>query len=101
MNVSLAPGLGGAIAVCPSNHHALQFSNSEDATPEVPQGGKAIAVEAVRLRHLKTRPEIERILHLRDAIDLSVHSAAADFRSLEKKEMSAASSGHSNCRGES
>ncbi len=56
-----------------------------------------LPIEEFGLRHLKTASEIERILHLREAIDLSVHSRGhSDFISLEKKETSAALSAHSS-----
>ena len=46
--------------------------------------------------------EIEQILHLRHAIDLSVHAAAgAEFVEREKKETSAVLSVPSNCAGKS
>lgn len=49
----------------------------------------ASPMDAVELRHLKTPGEIARILHLRDEIDLSVHTAAGSaFAQLEKKETS-------------
>jgi hypothetical protein len=55
------------------------------------------AIEAVELRHLKTADEIERILHLREGIDLSaLSSVEPDFRTREKKETSGVSSSVSN-----
>lgn len=54
-------------------------------------------IESVVLRHLKTREQIESVLHLREEIDLSVHSSASsNFASLEKKETSWGSSSHSS-----
>jgi len=92
MNVSLASsGLGGAHAARANNQHATQLPDEGNT------GRAAIAVEEIGLRHLRTPAEIERILHLREAIDLSVHSAAGcEFRALEKKEMSAVLSARSN-----
>lgn len=72
--------------------------------PERPGGetSRPAAVQEFTLRHLKTAAEIERILYLRQAIDLSVHTRApANFESLEKKETSAASSAPSSCAGTS
>ncbi len=43
-------------------------------------------IESIVLRHLRTPEEIEAILHLRGAIDLSAHASGVDFLSLEKKE---------------
>jgi hypothetical protein len=53
--------------------------------------------EGVVLRHLTTRSEIESVMHLREEIDLSVHtSASSQFASLEKKETSWGSSSPSS-----
>jgi hypothetical protein len=53
--------------------------------------------EAVTLRHLTTREQIESVMHLREEIDLSAHtSASSDFASLEKKETSWGSSTRSS-----
>lgn len=61
-----------------------------------------LGIQEFGLRHLRTSSEIEKILHLREAIDLSVHTRAhTDFLALEKKETSAVSSGPSNCAGKS
>lgn len=47
----------------------------------------------VVLRHLKSAREIERVLHLRNAIDISVHAMSGrSFADLEKKETSMGSS---------
>ncbi|GAC1526768.1 MAG: hypothetical protein NVS2B4_03690 [Ramlibacter sp.] len=54
-------------------------------------------VDKVKLHRLKTPAQIATVLHLRDAIDLSVHSVASrDFFDLEKKEMNAGSCSASN-----
>ena len=54
----------------------------------------------VRLRHLRTPGEIERVLPLREEIDLSAHTAAGrSFHELEKKETSWASSARSSWMG--
>ena len=58
-----------------------------------------LGIEEFGLRHLKTFSEIQEILYLREAIDLSVHSHA--HLALEKKETSVASSGRSNGAGKS
>lgn len=60
-----------------------------------------IHAQQLAIRHLRTRAEIETIMHLRDAIDLSVHAAAPQFLAREKKETNAVLSGLSNCRGKS
>lgn len=101
MNLSLASALGRDHAVYANNHNVSRISGEDEASGTSSEfasaGSKAIAVEEVGLRHLKTLSEIEQILHLREAIDLSVHSAAgSDFRTLEKKETSAVSSVPSN-----
>jgi len=55
------------------------------------------SVNDFSIRHLKTHAEIERILSLRNEIDLSVHTAhEADFFTREKKETSAVLSAHSS-----
>ena len=41
---------------------------------------------SVVFRHLRTRGEIEQVLHLREGIDLSVHASDPEFLALEKKE---------------
>jgi hypothetical protein len=59
-----------------------------------------ILIDDLAIRHLRTQSQIEEILHLREAIDLSVHSAGSpDFRAREKKVTSAVLSGHSICTG--
>lgn len=56
----------------------------------LPQGRFCFPVQELELRHLTTREEIEEVLHLRENIDLSVHTAAGgEFETLEKKETSA------------
>lgn len=48
---------------------------------------------SVQLRHLRGQAEIRQVLHLREGIDLSVHTAGGrNFVELEKKEMSSVSS---------
>jgi hypothetical protein len=91
------------------NGHAAQSASqaiffepgSATAAPACGEDNRR-SVQEFALRHLKSRAEIEEILHLRKAIDLSVHShAPTDFVALEKKETSAVSSGPSNCAGKS
>ena len=55
-------------------------------------GPRPSLAEHVVLRHLRSPAEIESVLHLRDEIDLSVHTAAGrqPFEALEKKETNAA-----------
>jgi hypothetical protein len=54
---------------------------------------QVLSIQDVVLRPLRTPAEIEKVLHLRDEIDLSVHAAAGrQFELLEKKETSAGSS---------
>jgi hypothetical protein len=49
-----------------------------------------LPISQVVLHHLRTPGEIAEILHLREEIDLSVHTAAGRaFELLEKKETSA------------
>lgn len=102
MNLSLASGgFGRAHSAHATHQHKLLLSEEDEAPARIAEtagtAGKAFAIEDVGLRHLKTLAEIERILHLRDEIDLSVHSAAgAAFHALEKKETSAVSSARSN-----
>lgn len=79
-------------------------SGASAFAPSAPafERGHSLAVEELGLRHLKTLAEIEEILYLREAIDLSVHSRAhSDFVALEKKETSAVSSVLSSCAGKS
>jgi hypothetical protein len=55
-------------------------------------GPMPFSIEGVTLRHLRGA-EVAQVLHLRDEIDLSVHSAAGpQFDALEKKETNAVSS---------
>jgi len=52
-----------------------------------PLYGRPFCAEAIEARHMKTEAQIASILHLRDEIDLSVHSrASSNFQVLEKKE---------------
>jgi hypothetical protein len=52
----------------------------------------SLQVQDVVLHHLRTPADIQGIVHLREEIDLSVHTAAGpQFGWLEKKETSAAS----------
>lgn len=89
-------------AAAPGQNDAL-FGPSSCALrppPYASERGHSLGIEELGLRHLKTLPEIATILHLREAIDLSVHSAASsDFLAREKKETSAASSARSSCAG--
>jgi hypothetical protein len=55
------------------------------------QGRRPFCTDDIVLRHLSDSAAIERVLHLRDEIDLSVHAAAGpQFATVEKKETSAA-----------
>lgn len=57
----------------------------------------ATAHGRLRLHRLRTPEQVDSVLHLRDAIDLSVHAAAgSQFLHLEKKETSWASSWRSS-----
>ena len=71
-------------------------SEHKPASPSTslfPSARPPVAVDAVVLRHLKTRQQIEAVLHLREEIDLSAHSGAgANFGGLEKKETRSVSS---------
>ena len=101
MDFSLAPGFGMSHAARTNNHQVSGIAGDEDGRGRVSQAAPTTAnasgMEEVALRHLKTSAEIEQILHLREAIDLSVHSAGSpDFRLLEKKETNAGSSAGSN-----
>ena len=60
-----------------------------------------LQVQDVVLHHLRSPAEIKEIVHLRDEIDLSAHTAAGrqSFDRLEKKETSWVSSMVSNSRG--
>lgn len=73
----------------------------QTSTPAVHAGAalhlplpREIAIGDVVMQHLRTPDEISSVLHLRDEIDLSVHAAAGprQFKALEKKETSAATS---------
>lgn len=58
--------------------------------------------ERLSIRQLRTPAEIEAILHLREAIDLSVHAASGpEFIAREKKETRAASWARSSSEGTS
>jgi hypothetical protein len=94
MNVSLASaGLGGNHA---ARQHLGPLVEQEEAAG---QAARSFSIEDVGLRHLKTPSEIERILHLREAIDLSALTAnGSEFRALEKKETKSALSADSNSR---
>ena len=98
MNIPVAP-----VAERPAVEERIFFgSGDRDSAPRASLrvANEPPSVERFGLRHLKTASEIEQILYLRTAIDLSVHSqTGADFLALEKKETSAASSGPSNCVG--
>ena len=103
MDFSLAPGLGTPHAACTNNHQFSKIAGDEDErgrdSHAARTGGNASGMEGVSLRHLKTPAEIEQILHLREAIDLSAHSVGSpDFHFLEKKETSAGSSVRSNSK---
>src|SRR5215208_2938945 len=100
--------LAGRFAVGVNGHaaqsagQAIFFEPGSGTTAPACDGGNAVSVQEFALRHLKTPAEIEEILHLRKAIDLSVHShAPTNFVALEKKETSAVLSGPSNCAGKS
>lgn len=77
----------------------LQFAQLATGVP--PGAGFAprhpFRADEVTLRRLRGPTEIASVMHLREEIDLSVHTAAgaARFVSLEKKETSAASSSRS------
>ena len=98
--------VSGRFAAAGAGGHASQVASQElfDSGAFTAMGSPAgterrmpLPVEEFGLRHLKTASEIENILHLREAIDLSVHSRGhSDFISLEKKETSAALSAHSS-----
>ncbi len=63
------------------------------ASPELwNQRVRPDAMKDVSLRHLKTRREVEAILHMREGIDLSALTGDRGFLTLEKKEMRVASS---------
>jgi hypothetical protein len=85
-----------------ANQQGIFFESGATATAPACEEGHRLSIEEFGLRHLKTPVEIEEILHLRKAIDLSVHSRAlANFLALEKKETSAVLSVPSNCAGKS
>ena len=98
---SVAVGMSGHASQSASQHGLFFESGAAAAQPACAEGHR-LSVEEFGLRHLKTPDEIERILHLRKAIDLSVHShALTNFLALEKKETSAVLSVPSNCAGKS
>ena len=110
MNSSTGSSAGRSVSVGMSGHsshsasqHGLFFESGAAAAQSAAcAAGHRLSVEEFGLRHLKTPDEIERILHLRKAIDLSVHShALTNFLALEKKETSAVLSVPSNCAGKS
>ena len=73
-----------------SAHRAIPFSGAVGSVAH-----PAVFSQVV-LKPLKTRAEIESVVHLREEIDLSVHAAAGPhFAALEKKETSADSWSHS------
>lgn len=93
MNLSIASGGFSAAHVAHATYpHLLLPDEAQPRASETAATSETgFAIDQVRLRHLNTLAEIEQILHLREEIDLSVHSAAgADFHALEKKETSAA-----------
>ncbi len=56
----------------------------------LPNGRHYVHLDELELQHLTTAAEVREILHLRENIDLSVHTAAGgEFQALEKKETSA------------
>ena len=74
------------------NDLSLQLATGRDI-PVQEAGG----FSAVTLRHLRTPAEIERVLPLREGIDLSAHlSAGQVFHDLEKKETNWGSSARSS-----
>jgi hypothetical protein len=96
-----AGGMSGR-ASPPASQQAIFFESGAGATIRGCEDGHRLSIEEFGLRHLKTAAEIEEILHLRKAIDLSVHSRAlTNFLTLEKKETSAVLSVPSNCAGKS
>jgi hypothetical protein len=78
----------------------LSAMTGRPSIPEGRTGARPFDPDAVTLRPLRTAREIASVLHLRDEIDLSVHTGAGrpDFHSLEKKETNAASSWHSTSK---
>jgi len=76
------------LTASPGTHHA-----------PMPAGEAPPVARDVVLRHLKDPAEIASVMHLREEIDLSVHTVAGvqQFESLEKKKTSAASSSPSTC----
>jgi hypothetical protein len=70
----------------------MQMRGVEDAgfSTAALQGRRPFSIDDLVLRHLRTPAEIAGVLHLREEIDLSVHTAAGPhFATLEKKETSA------------
>lgn len=75
-----------------------------DIRAPIPSAGACAPMMSERLsiRQLRTPAEIGAILHLREAIDLSVHAASSpEFVAREKKETRAASWALSNSEGTS
>ncbi|MBK0393360.1 hypothetical protein [Ramlibacter algicola] len=72
--------------------------HTPSTVPAAAFGPRPSLAERVVLRHLRSPAEIASVLHLRDEIDLSVHTAAGrqQFETLEKKETSAVSCSASN-----
>ena len=68
------------------------------SSPSLAGAMPMLAREPLRVRHLKTPAEISEILHFREEIDLSAHTAAgrSDFHTREKKVTSAVLSGLSS-----
>jgi hypothetical protein len=78
----------------------LQTSTAHLRASAAVPGRRPFSADDLVLRHLRTPAEIARVLHLREAIDLSAHAAAGPhFGTLEKKETSAGLSAPSNSTG--
>lgn len=45
----------------------------------------SVRVDDIRLQPINTPEQLERVMHLREGIDLSTHSFRENFRALEKK----------------
>lgn len=70
----------------------MQIHPNPISAAQPPSQPAPMALERFGLRHLKGRAEIAQIMHLREAIDLTVHAASgAQFIEYEKKETSAGS----------
>jgi hypothetical protein len=109
MDNSVAPAVDRSAAVGNSIHASqavsgerMFFDSTGSTLPQSAPPSESSHIEEFGLRHLKTAAEIEQILYLREAIDLSVHSNAhTNFIALEKKETSAVLSAPSTCAGKS